>query len=131
MNKIVVQSETTESNLNGLPTSTLSTMKLQALAQKMKRSFSWVMGKIKSKVLLNSPQKQIVLTILHKNTEVVSLQSSDSITFQVIEGRLKLESKNRSVFINKGRVLTLNNKEEYTLSNSEETAYLLTMANIN
>jgi mannose-6-phosphate isomerase class I len=97
----------------------------------MKRSLSWFITGLNTTILLNNQEKQIVLTVLRRNTEIVSNQENDSITFKVIEGSLKLESKNRTVFINKGRVLTLKEKEEYTLSNSEETAYLLTMVNKN
>jgi hypothetical protein len=106
-------------------------MNIQLLIEKMKRSLSWAMGGLSTTILLNKQKKQVMLTVLHRDTEIVSFQNSDSITFRVIEGRLKLEGKNRTVFINKGRDLTLNDKEEYTLSNREETAYLLTMINKN
>ncbi len=89
------------------------------------------MGELNTTILLNKQKKQILLTVLHRDTEIVSFQSSDSITFHVIEGNLKLESKNRTVFINKGNALTFSDNEEYTISNNEETAYLLTMTNKN
>lgn len=114
-----------------LNVSLLSTLNLQLLIEKIRRSLSWTRGKPSTNILLNNKKKKVVLTVLHRNTEVVSLQNSDLITFRVIEGRLKLESKNRTVFIKKGRVLTLSDREEYTLSNREETAYLLTMVNKN
>jgi hypothetical protein len=125
------QTETIKSSRSWLPISLLSTFNLQLLIEKMKRSLSWAKGEPNTNVLLNNHKKQVVLNVLQRNTEVVSVQSSDSITLRVIEGRLKLESKKRTVFINKGGDLTLNEKEEYTLSNREETAYLLTMVNKN
>lgn len=125
------QTETIKSSRSWLPITLLSTINLQLLIKKMRRSLTWAMGEPNTNILLNNQKKQVVLTVLPSDTEVVSLQSSDSITFRVIEGRLKLESKNRTVYINKGLDLTLNDKEEYTLSNIEETAYLLTMVNKN
>lgn len=125
------QSDNFNNRLRWLPISSLSTLSLQLLVKKMKRSLSWFITGLNTTILLNNQEKQIVLTVLRRNTEIVSNQENDSITFKVIEGSLKLESKNRTVFINKGRVLTLKEKEEYTLSNSEETAYLLTMVNKN
>jgi hypothetical protein len=95
----------------------------------MKQSLLWTRGKPCSNILLNHQKEKIVLAVLPKNTEVVSFQDFDSITFRVIEGRLKLKSKNRTAFLDKGHDLTLVDKEEYFLSNSEETAYLLTIVN--
>jgi hypothetical protein len=121
--------ETIKSNRELLPISWLSTTNLQLLIEIMKQSLLWTRGKPCSNILLNHQKKKIVLAVLPKNTEVVSFQDCDSITFRVIEGRLKLESKNRTAFLDKGHDLTLFDKEEYFLSNSEETAYLLTMVN--
>ena len=39
---------------------------LAALIGKMKQSRSWVRGELNNIVLLNSPEKQILLTALHK-----------------------------------------------------------------
>jgi quercetin dioxygenase-like cupin family protein len=131
MKNAAIQIKPIKRSQNRLPVSLLSTLSLQLLIKKMKRSLSWAMGELNTTILLNKQKKQILLTVLHRDTEIVSFQSSDSITFHVIEGNLKLESKNRTVFINKGNALTFSDNEEYTISNNEETAYLLTMTNKN
>jgi quercetin dioxygenase-like cupin family protein len=131
MKNAAIQIKSIKRSQNRLPVSLLSTLSLQLLIKKMKRSLSWAMGELNTTILLNKQKKQILLTVLHRDTEIVSFQSSDSITFHVIEGNLKLESKNRTVFINKGNALTFSDNEEYTISNNEETAYLLTMTNKN
>ncbi|PKP36086.1 MAG: hypothetical protein CVT98_09205 [Bacteroidetes bacterium HGW-Bacteroidetes-15] len=131
MKDAAIKTGTIKRSKSWLPIPLFSTLNLQLLIEKMKRSLSWAMGEPKTNILLNNQKKQVVLNVLHRNTEVVSVQNCDSITLRVIEGRLKLECKNKTVFINKGNDLTLNDKVEYTLSNREETAYLLTMVNKN
>ena len=80
-------------------------------------------------ILLKSPDKQIVLTALHEGTEINSFQSNDSITFQIIEGKLKFQTRKESVTLNKGQLLTLHENIKYSLTTSEETVFLLTIAN--
>jgi hypothetical protein len=131
MENVIVQTRPYNSSRIELPVITLPLSNLYALISMMKRSLAWLNGELNTLVLLNSPSKQIVLTILHEETEIVSFQKSDTITFQVIEGQLKLENSNRLIFIEKGQRLTLSEKLEYTLFTNEETAYLLTTANRN
>jgi hypothetical protein len=131
MENIIVQTRPYDCSRIELPAITLPLSNLYALINMMKGSLAWMSGELNSLILFNSSSKQIVLTILHEETEVVSYQKSNTITFQVIEGQLKLENRNRSIFIEKGQLLTLHEKSEYTLSSSEETAYLLTTDNRN
>ena len=65
----------------------LNSSDLEALITNMKNEQEWVEGELKSAVLLRSPAKKIILTVLHKGTEIRSYQSDYSITFQVIEGK--------------------------------------------
>jgi quercetin dioxygenase-like cupin family protein len=70
-----------------------------------------------------------VLTALHENTEVNSFQSNDSITFQIIEGKLKFHARKESITIDKGQLLTLHENIKYSLTAMEETVFLLTITN--
>lgn len=97
------------------------------LIARMKHSKSWAKGELNSTILLKKPEKQIVLTIMHGGTEIHSFQSGDSVTIQVIEGKLTLLTRTKSVDINKLQFFTLQDKIEYTLSCSEETAFILTI----
>lgn len=102
---------------------------LPKLAEKMKLKQNWARGEINSMVLLKTPDKQIVLTALHDKTEIKSFQSNDSITFQIIEGKLKFHARNESLSLEKGQVLTLRENIKYSLTTLEETVLLLIIAN--
>ena len=100
---------------------------LPSLIEKMKASSSWKKGEMISKVLLDSPCRQIVLTALHEYTEIDSFQASDSVTFQIVEGKIYLRTGNESACLNKGQVLTLYEHINYNLTALEETILLLTL----
>lgn len=102
---------------------------LPKLAEKMKLDQNWARGEINSMVLLKTPDKQIVLTVLHDKTEIKSFQSNDSITFQIIEGKLKFHARNESLSLEKGQILTLHENIKYSLTTLEETILLLIIAN--
>lgn len=85
---------------------------------------------LNSKVLLKSPHKNIILTVIHQGTEIDSFQSADSVTFQILEGKLRLHTGKKSVILFKGQHLTLNEKIKYRLTTTEDSAFLLTIANL-
>jgi len=107
----------------------LLTFDLPDLIESMKNSHSWTKGELNTMILLKSPERQIVLTALHEGTEIESFQSNDSITFQIIEGKLKLHTRKESVTLEKGQLLTLHDNIKYSLISKEETVFLLTIAN--
>jgi len=109
--------------------SSLFTFDLPALIESMKHSRTWEKGELNAMILLKSPDKQIVLTALHKGTEINSYQSSDSISLQIIEGKIKFHTHNESVTLDKGQLLTLHEKINYSLTSREVTVFLLTIAN--
>jgi hypothetical protein len=100
---------------------------LPTLIEKMKGSHSWAEGELNAKILVESPDEQILLTALHGGTEINSFQSSDSLTLQIIEGRLMFHSPKEYVTLEKGQLLTLHEKVKYSLTCSEETVFLMTI----
>jgi hypothetical protein len=96
---------------------------------KLKQSHSWGRGELNNMILLNSPEKQIVLTALHEKTEVESFQESDSISFQIIEGELRFSTRQKSLLLKEGQLLTLSEKVNYSFTTEEETVLLLTILN--
>jgi quercetin dioxygenase-like cupin family protein len=104
---------------------------LPSLIEKMKDSRSWKNGELKTLTLLNAPGRQIVLTALHEGTEVDSFQTCDSITFQIVEGRILFRTSKESQFIDEGQTLTLYENIKYSFTASEESVVLLTLANCN
>jgi len=47
-------------------------------------------GELDSKILVNGPDKQVVLTTIYEDTKIIFFQCNDSFTFYVIDGKLKL-----------------------------------------
>ncbi len=108
---------------------TLSGFNLPSLIAAMKQSYTWLHGELNALILLKSPNKQIILTAMHEGTEIESFQSNNSITFQIIEGKLKCHIRRDSVTLNEGQALTLDENVKYCLTTQEDTVFLLTISN--
>jgi hypothetical protein len=109
--------------------SSLFTFDLPTLIENIKHNRTWAEGDLTAMILMNSPDKQILLTALHEKTEIDSFQANDSITLQIIEGKLKFHTRKESVTLKKGQILTLHDNIEYSLKTMVETVFLLTIAN--
>jgi len=109
-------------------TSSSFTFDLPTLIENMKQSHSWVKGDLNAMILLNRPDKKILLTAIHERTEVKSFQANDSITLQIIEGKLMFRTRKESVSLKKGQLLTLSEKIKYSMTTMEETVFLLTIS---
>lgn len=99
---------------------------LPGLIKNMRETFEWKNGELASTILLKSPDKQIVLTVMHDNTEVTSFQSGNSATLQLIEGKIELRTGKKSVILNSGQFMTLHDNIKFSLTSHEESIFLLT-----
>ena len=99
-----------------------------AMAEKMKHEQNWMNGELNSMILLKTPYKQIVLTVLHDGTEIESFQSNQSITFEIIEGKLMFHTRKESVLLEKGQIIALHENIKYSLTTREDSVLLLTIA---
>lgn len=121
----------TESNTNNntrLVNTSLNSSDLEVMISHLKQEPSWEEGELKSAILLKSPSKKILLTVLHAGTVISSFQTDDSITFQVIEGMLNLQFRNESFTLNKGEVLIMNEKLKYEINTPQDSAFLMILA---
>ena len=107
---------------------TLLGFNLPSLIATMKQSNTWAKGELNALILLKSPEKQIILTAVHVGTEIKSFQSNDSITFQIIEGRLRFHIRKDILTLNEGQLMTLHENIKYRLTTQEETVFLLTIS---
>ena len=105
----------------------LKTFNLLTLIEKMNHKPMMFNGDLHSMVLLNRPDKQIVLTTFDKGTEINSFQSKELMAIQVIWGKLKFHTHEKSLTLNQGELFTLHKKEPYILTTSERTVFLLTL----
>lgn len=112
------------SSHNGSPLA----LNLPAMIDRMKRSDAWTNGELNAVILVKNDNAQIVLTAIHEGTEITSFQSNDSITFQIIEGKLMFHSRKESVVLEKGHLMTLHENVGYSLTTEEETVFLSTIA---
>jgi quercetin dioxygenase-like cupin family protein len=101
---------------------------LPGLIRNMKLSNAWTRGDLNSMILVKNTERNVMLVALHEGTEIVSYQSNDSITFQIIEGKMEFNTSKTSAAIGMGQVLTLNDKVKYRLTTCEETVLLMSIA---
>jgi quercetin dioxygenase-like cupin family protein len=120
--------ESMADNNTRLINSPLNSSDLGVMISHLKQEPSWEKGDLKSAVLLKSPSKKILLTVLHEGTVISSFQSDDSITFQVIEGMMNLRFKNESFTLNKGEVLIMKEKLKYEIDTLQDSALLMILA---
>lgn len=116
---------------SGSLNSLFSEFDIFTMIENMKHERTWKKGELSSVILLKSPVKKVMLTVLHEGTEVSSFLTNDSVTFQVIEGKLMLHIKNEFITLTKGELLTLDEKMQYSFNSIEETAFLLTLVSTN
>ncbi len=103
---------------------------LPLLIETMKHSFTWANGELNALILLKSPGKNILLTAMPRGTEIISFQTNDSASFQIIEGKMKVRLKKDNVTLSKGQLLTLDENIKYRLIAEEETVFLLTVSSL-
>ena len=102
---------------------------IPSLIETLKQDPSWSRRELSTIVLLKSPVKNIVLTLLPAGIEIRSVQLNDTITYQILEGKLKFQIRNESIVLGKGELLKLNEKTKYQFDSLEESAFLLTSEN--
>ena len=128
MEKQPLKTRPAHKKINGSLSTLLRAFDLPILIEKLKSTPTWTQGELNAMVLMKSPAKQIVLTALHAGTEIKSFQSSDSVTFQIIEGRVYFHTQRGSVILDTGQMLLFQEKTKYSLTTAEDTVLLLTIA---
>ena len=101
---------------------------LPTLIEKMKEKSAWKKEALNSMILLDSPARKVMLAIINKGTEIISLQANDSISLHVLEGKLRLSIRKGSFTIHKGEVMILYEKTNFSFTSMTETTILLTVA---
>lgn len=106
---------------------TFLNFELPVMIQKIKKDCGWKMGDLKSMVINDSPYKKIILTGIHAQTEIKSVQNGDSVNIYVVEGSLKLTVKKESLLMEGGQKFTIHDKTKYTIEALQESFYILTI----
>lgn len=112
---------------NGSYNPSYLSINLPALIENMKHEKTWKKGKLSSMILMKTPKKKVVLTLVPEGTEISSFQVNDSATFQIAEGKLVFYFEDEYVNLNRNEILTINKKIDYSLYAIVDTAFLLTL----
>jgi quercetin dioxygenase-like cupin family protein len=125
-----LHARTLSSTKTGTQNSSLFSFDFPTSIRKMKESHGWAKGELKAMILLDSPGKQILLTAFHEGTEIDSFQSNESVTLQIIEGKLNFQTSKESTALGKGQFHTIYEHIKYSLTAWEDTVFLLTIASV-
>jgi len=120
----------TRSQSPGFPVMRISPLlhpDIKTLIRNIKHSHAWAKGDQNAMFLVKHSGKQVVLAAFHAGTDIFSYQTNDSISFQIVEGSLKFNSRKASATLAMGQMLTLNGRVKYRLTTSEETVLLLSI----
>lgn len=117
------------SRVNRMNNSLLLNYDLPLLIEGMRHSREWLGGELDSMILKESFNKQVLLTTMHKGTEINFSRTNDSVTVQVIEGKIKFDCREESVDLKKGQLLTIPESRKYSLTSIEDSVFLLTISN--
>ncbi|HBS85999.1 MAG: hypothetical protein A2W91_08415 [Bacteroidetes bacterium GWF2_38_335] len=102
---------------------------LPELIEKMKADSKILKDELNAMILFKNRHTQIILAALQVGTEIKSFQQGNSITLQIIEGKLNFHANKKTVVLDKDQLLTLNEKIKYSIKTSERTILLFTIEN--
>jgi len=101
---------------------------LYAVIENLKKDHSWEEGELNAKTLVKDPKINVVLVKMQKGTEIISMQKNQSVTFCILQGKLKLYIRKGSQTLYEGESLILYEKTKYSIVSIEATALLITLA---
>jgi hypothetical protein len=101
---------------------------LSSVIESLKTEIPLHNGKLITKVLLKSPGKNIVLIKMNEGTEIISFQKNQSVTFRILQGKIRLHIRKGSLTLNEGESLILSEKTKYRIASMESAAFLMTLA---
>lgn len=97
---------------------------LPSFINKIKNDCGWKTGDLKSMVVLNQPDLQVVLTGLHPYSEIESKNTYPTV-FHVLEGVLKIQIHKSEMILIEDQKFTLDYKTKYKLEALTQTLFLI------
>lgn len=104
-----------------------STHSLSTLIEELKKGNYASKSKLNSIIFFRSPEKQILLTAFREGAKLKSFQSNDSMTFQIMEGKIMFHTPKESFSIEKGQLMKLRENISYSITAHEDSLLLLTI----
>ncbi len=93
----------------------------------IKNEKTWKENDRNSITVFKTDKLRIVLVAMHTDAEMHTQHPENILSLQVIEGTVKLSTKQKSIEIKKGQLLMLHEQIPYSLQASEEVIFLLTI----
>lgn len=109
-------------------TDALISFSLTAQIDQMKKEESWEKHGRSSKTLHKANSLRLVLNTMKAGTEIKTHHAKGPISVHCIEGKMKFNTEEKSVILQKGELLTLQEFVQHSVEAVEETSFLLTLA---
>jgi quercetin dioxygenase-like cupin family protein len=103
-------------------------MNLNEFMRQLKNEPSWASSDRNSMTIFKSETMRIVLISFHENAELKAHQANGVISVQVLEGRIKFSTEEKSVQLHKGQMIALQENISHAVKALEESSILLTLA---
>lgn len=103
-------------------------MSLPHYLRQLKEEPAWIKNDRNAITLLHNDHLRIVLTALHAGAEMPDFTADGPVSYQVLEGRIWLETELQSVSLDAGEVVALKDGIVHRIYAEEEAAFLITMA---
>ena len=108
--------------------SVLTTFNLASHISEMKQETTWEKNGRSSRTLNKVGTMRLVLNAMKAGMEIKTHHASGPISVHCLEGKLKFNTEERSVTLQKGELLTLEELVKHSVEAIEETTFLLTVA---
>jgi quercetin dioxygenase-like cupin family protein len=112
------------------PDAPLLTFDMPEVMEMMKQKDGWKTGERNVITFLKDPCMKIVLIALQGQSEINFHQSGNLVSVRLIEGEVNFQTKEQSVMLKKGNLLTFHANLRHTLIAIEESVFLLTIADM-
>lgn len=106
----------------------LNTFQLAPQILEMKQDESWTKHGRSSRTLHKVGTMRLVLNAMKAGTEIKTHHANGPISVHCIEGKMKFNTEEGSVILQKGELLTLEELVKHSVEAIEETTFLLTLS---
>lgn len=107
---------------------TMVTLDLDNLVRQIKAEEIWTKKGRNAITVYNTEGMSLVISALHKGAELKRHQAQGIVTVQVLEGRIKFVTDEKTVEMREGQMLALHEKIPHGVLALEESVFLLTHA---
>lgn len=93
----------------------------------LKREDAWNVAARNAKTIVKYPDLRVVLVVLKAGKRIEGHRADESVSIQVLRGRMRLHLPKETVDLSEGRLLTLERSLPHDVEALEEAAFLLTL----